>query len=1005
MKINLLKVSLIILSFIHCSGDSNSDERFKSTGENGNYEKVTAGNLRELRSSFYNSTKFLTEISKYDNDIKELVSSTIFEKSENMEFLRVDANEAIFNQFSNNFEYSESYFTEMFHQSTHYQHYNYEGLDQFEYQRIKNRHEENSKTKQSALDAHNLRFYQELVLSKQNIGDFNFSENYYSLNISALALNQFIGLGNCVNNESTPQGFRARTGLRVKLNIPKSLRLYIKSLDEAEKFSKTDKNVTINFVLKPSTIQESVDFIDVETSNLQFTLFKDQLRRELTFENREHEYNALTSEDLAKAWNLYLNTKIPATADPVEYGISRTAYKRIFLYNILGEISSISIDTEELGNILWKSNEWFLHQSVREFANLKSADSIINNISVLMDSAKTVEEISPNTALIFLNKVQNSLYQLKEEYPNTPFCKAVQNGKEIGGGYNEYTFRKYLTQIERAAGIETSAYAVSMDIFKKHTAEGKFLHKNRNVGENVLRELLKNDLGDHIREVSMYFELKPEIYLFELYCMRGESGRALSLFNNELTQAWSRLLLIESYLIAGKVDSARIIERQATDYSRYGTQNGSSVAWVRKILELYVQYGAEEEVQRVIPLAKKALFLDLEQNRDFNMQYYNQSLLTAPKLFYDSYDETVYNNEVVFIGGLQARYNPADAISYLEKCIYVNENNTRRMNHYYRSLIPVLIEHDYFDMARALDAKYYIEFILTEQNIQDQFLAKFEAAGIDISDLSKPWSSIDPDPDFLGLDLSIGEMFVLSGIDTAAIGESIFSIEKRGIKESEYLITKHYLRKGEIDRAMQFVSEVADSKDDCEVLRFVATICARLVDVDNTYRLIQNPCIRKTVEDEGRIIEDLVESAHFSDSVDVFNNVIMKYRQYPQVQEYAHLFNLDLIANEVRNNFTGPKSEIRRQVVKLIQWKKTDLAIELVNLFASEVDDEIWVWIISALCETGDLDLALEKLDNIKVREERLLSLATIGATQEATRFQFSNDSKKILKNLNARFD
>jgi len=1003
MKIHLFKASIIILSFIHCSGDSNSSEISKSTRESDNVEKVTTENLQELRSSFYNSPNFLTKINIYDYKLKEQVSNTIFDNSENLELVKIDANEATFNQFSTSFKSSSIYITELFHQRTKYQHYNYEGLDQFEYRRVKSQHEENGKTDQSKLYPRELRFYQKLILPANSIGEYNFNENYYSLDINALSLNQFIELGNCVNNESTLQGFMAGTGLRVRLIIPKSLRLYIKSLHDAEKFSEADKNVIINFVLKPTTIQESVDFIDVETSNLPFTLFKEQLRQELAFENREYKYYAFTTEDLAKAWNLYLNTKIPATADPVGYGISRTVFKRIFLYDIVGEISSINIETEELGKYLWKSNKWFLHQSVREFANLKSADSILNNISVLLDSAKAFENISPNTALKFLKKVQNNLNRLKEKYPNTAFCKTIENGKEMGGNYNEYTFRKHLIQIERAAGIETSAYAVLMDIIKAHTTEGEFLHKNRNVGEKVVRELLNYDLIDDIRDVSRHFNLKPEIPLFELYCMRGESGRALSLFNNELTQVWSRQLLMEAYLIQGKIDSARIIERQLTDYSSY-TNHERTSAWsvtlVRKILELYDQYGAEEDVQRVIPLAKKALFLEYE--RDFNIELYNPALLTAPNQFYSSNDESEYNKEVVFIGELEARKSPADAISYLETCIFINKHNATSPEYYYKSLIPTLIDHEYFDIARALDSKYSIEEKYNEQYIQEQLVAELEEAGVDISDFSITLDSILPG--FEGLGLTVGDMLVAAGIDTAAMGESIFSIEKRGIKESELLITKHYLRKGEIDRAIQFVNEVADSTDDCEVLRFVATICAVLVDVNNTYELIQNPCISKTGDDEGRIIATLVESAQRSDSIDVSNSIIMKYGQYPQVQKYAHLFNLDSIAFGVRSSWS-PKTEIRTQVAKLIQGRKPDLAIELINMFDSEVDDKNWVRVISALCEAGDLDLALENLDNIKDREERLISLAIIGVTQEATQFQLSSDSKKILKNLDAGFD
>jgi hypothetical protein len=1003
MKINLLKASLIILSFIQCGGDSNSNEKPISKGSTINIAEVP--NLQELKASFYNSKNFLTHINKYDQKIKEEVSSNIFENSENLEFVKVDVNEAIFSQFSTNFEYSETYITEMFHQSTKYQHYNYEGLDQFEYRRVKSQHEENGKTDQSKLYPRELRFYQKLILPANSIGEYNFNENYYSFDINALSLNQFIELGNCVNNESTLQGFMAGTGLRVRLIIPKSLRLYIKSLHDAEKFSETDKNVTINFVLKPTTIQESGDFIDVETSNLPFTLFKEQLRGELAFENREYEYYAYTTEDLSKAWNLYLNTKIPATADPVEYGISRTVFKRIFLYDIVGEISSINIETEELGKFLWKSNEWFLHQSVREFANLKSADSIFNNISVLLDSAKAIENISPNTALHFLKKVQNSLNRLKEEYPNTAFCKTIENGKEMGGNYNEYTFRKYLIQIERAAGIETSAYAVSMDIIKAHTTEGKFLHKNRNVGKRVVRELLKYDLIDDIRDVSRHFKLKPEISLFELYCMRGESGRALSLFNNELTQVWSRQLLMEAYLIQGKVDSARIIERQLTDYSSYTNHERTSVSsatLVRKIIELYDQYGAEEEVQRVIPLAKKALFLEYE--RDFNMQLYNPALLTAPKQFYSSNDESEYNKEVVFIGELEARKNPADAISYLETCIFINKHNATSPEYYYRSLIPTLIDHEYFDIAKALDSKYLIEEKYGDRSLQEQLIAEFEGLGVDMSDLSRSMDSILPESEFKGLGLTVGSMLVAVGIDTAKMGESIFSIEKRGIKESELLMAKHYIRKGEIDRAIQFVNEVADSTDDCEVLRFVATICAVLVDVNNTYELIQNPCISKTGEDEGRIIATLVESAQRSDSIDVLNNIIMKYRQYPQVQKYAHFLNLDSIAYRIKSSWS-PTTEIRMQVAMLIQGRKPDIAIELINILDSEVDDKIRTRIIGALCEKGDLDLALENLDDIKDKEERLISLVTIGVTQEAIEFQLSGDSKKILKNLNAGFD
>jgi len=1028
----------MLLTFIQCSGDSNSNENSISNEEANNFDKVTSENLLELRSSFYKSTNFLTQINNYDNKIQEQVSNTIFENTDNLEFAKVGDNESIFNHFSNNFKYSTTYLTEIFHRNTKYQHYEYGGLDQFEYNRVKNRHMKNSKMEQPTIDPQKLRFYHELVLTPQKIGDFNFSENYYSLDINELSLNQFVELGECENNEPTPRGFKSGTGLRVNINIPKSLRLYIRNLNIAEQFSKTDKNVTINFVLNPTTIQESGEFIDIEASNLPFELFRDQLRRELTFENREHEYNALTSEDLSKAWNLYLDTKFPVTADPVEYGISRTAFKRIFLYNIVGEISSISVETEELGNVMWKSNEWFLHRSAKEFANLVAADSIYKNISVLLDSAKAVEGNSPDAVLYFLKKVQNSLIRLKEEYSNTAFYEAINEGAEIGGNYTEYAFRKYLIRIERAAGIETSAYAVSMEIIKAFTTESQDLYKSMDVGNEIIQTLLIKDLVEDVPTVAQYFGIVPEQALFEYYCYRGASKEAHSIYDGELTQNWSRMLLLESYLIQGDTYNANIVEHQLTDFQHYSASDDESVL-VREILELYDKYNYDEELRRTIPLAKKALYGEYSSKNDINRNKYNNSTMTAPKNFRNRYEESKYNEEVAYIGGLQLRDNPTQAISYLNKCVSVthSQDKLKDKRYYMRSLIPKLVELEEFDLVNNLDSKYPIKDFQGKLSHQEQMIAMFEAVGIDMSDLSRSMASIFPDDkDLKDQDYTVGEMLVESGIDTAAMGESIFKLEKRGLRESDLLIAEHYLRKSEIERAIEYIAKVTDESDECEVIRLVATLSASLIDVENTYDLIQNPCIDNIEHDEGRIIATLIQNVIYADSINLFHNVVEKYKQYPQIQRKAHLFNPDSIASRVMSSY-NPTEELRSQVGKLIRGQRIDLALTLIDTLHYVVDDKLRSAIISELCEKGNFDLALDILINVEDNEnddrirntiirklcekdlldyamgilvsvedraEQLKGLVEIGSTQEAAQLQLSSKSREMLKNLYARF-
>lgn len=724
MKINLLQASLIIISFIQCSGESNStDKPLKVEGGN-IIAELSIEKREDLKNSFYNSKRFLAQINAYDKATKTELSNNIFENSENQKFVEVDEGEAKFILYSNGFESSKTTINDMFHLATQYLYYDYGNLNQFQYQREKQQHEQNIGSDSLLSLSAKMRFYQDLTLPAEDLGEFNFSEKYFSLDISALGKNQFVEISKCIGDHLVPRGFSAGTGLRVVLDIPSSLRLYINDIDLAEMFSKSDKKISINFVLRPAKINKSNEFIDVVASNYQFKAFKDQLRREYDFTNQEYIYDALSSEDLAEAWNTYLDTKIPATADPVEYGLSRTAYKRLFLFEIKGEISSIIIETKELGNIMWKSNKWFLHMSDNEFEYKMEADSIFRNIADLLDSASASENTNPTVAFQLTKKAVENIDQLMENYPETAYSKAIKRGEGLGGFISEATLRKHLIELEKSSSIEASAYSASMELMKSLAKEGNLLNKSRSEsrGKTIVETLLNGELVDDAQEVLQYFQIASDPILFEYFCERGESGKALYQYNGEVTEEGDRLLLLKSYLIQGKIDSARIYESRLTqNYDRY---NSPTFDLIRKILKLYEEYGYKEEIKRNIPLAKELLLIQysskLKYTNQYQKYYDGNRPIALPEKFDSKYTESSYNDGVMYIAALQMISEPEKAISYFSKCISRNEENDliAKFPQSMKTIILELIALDNIDLAIELHSKYrpkrpYIEFEVT----------------------------------------------------------------------------------------------------------------------------------------------------------------------------------------------------------------------------------------------------------------------------------------------------
>ena len=307
--------------------------------------------VNELAENFYNSSKFLESYFGINEKNKPKIINQLKIQYDNTYFRRVLEPEMDFHRSGVNFqnfeenEQSLNNFIIYFHYITDYVFYNYSELNQFRIKKIKNQHKE---LLESPLSAAN--YYARVAFNPSSEIPYNFETGIFEIDLLPIAKNiARYYIPNLITKNRVPRGYsELHISTILFPEMPKMLRLVVKDLDQAEKFSNEDVEIRVNFEL----INEiNLDYNTIDVATQIFDLFLARLQADLASVGK--------STDLSHYSQGHLIEKFYEAGGGVMRGYD--AYSRKRYFGISARIKSLELKSKSIGTHMWKPYNWFEH--------------------------------------------------------------------------------------------------------------------------------------------------------------------------------------------------------------------------------------------------------------------------------------------------------------------------------------------------------------------------------------------------------------------------------------------------------------------------------------------------------------------------------------------------------------------------------------------------------------------------------------------------------------------
>jgi len=345
----------------------------------------------------------------------------------------------------------------LFHLLTDYKHFDYSGFNQFQQRRVQADHK--SAMSLYRHDDRQLYVVEDHVKGKE-LGDFNFDQNYFTFSLPKGYI-AYSSLEDQQDSKQIPENYESNT-YRLSfnpINMPQALKIFPKDLTIAENVGQSGFTVKYIFTMTEN-VNEFDSFRDIPSTILN--LFESELYRMGSYGgdwSKWEAYDKLSTEGKIKVFYDFCKANNYSRISP---------YGRRHYHAIGVELVAIAIESSNLGNILWKSDDWHHAVGASDFEN-KIAQDI---------REKTYEELEQLSEVIWeLNKTGDLFGPLwlitdrprsKNPDINTYAFAVIQREKKLINKLKQYNFTitkldtladKYLLGLEKHLELNNNFYS------------------------------------------------------------------------------------------------------------------------------------------------------------------------------------------------------------------------------------------------------------------------------------------------------------------------------------------------------------------------------------------------------------------------------------------------------------------------------------------------------------------------------------------------------------------